>query len=52
MVNKIQTLICGIMFAMDDVSILGKKKKEKKKKHFKTSIHCMNLQNVGCNYFV
>ena len=31
MVNKIQTLICGIMFAMDDVSILGKKKKKKKK---------------------
>ena len=27
MVNKIQTLICGIMFAMDDVSILEKKKK-------------------------
>ena len=47
MVNKIQTLICGIMFAMDDVSIL-----KKKKTHFKTSIHCMNLQNVGCNHFV
>ena len=26
MVNKIQNLICGIMFAMDDVSILGGKK--------------------------
>ena len=31
MVNKIQTLICGIMFAMDDVSILGKKQNKKKK---------------------
>ena len=49
MVNKIQTPIHGIMFAMNDVSILEKKKKNT---HFKTSIHCMNLQNVGCNYFV
>ena len=31
MVNKIQTRICGIMFAMNDVSILRKKKKKKKK---------------------
>ena len=27
MINKIQTPICGIMFAMNDVSILGGKKK-------------------------
>ena len=33
MVSKIQTPICGIMFAMNDVSILG----EKKEKHLKTS---------------
>ena len=49
MVNEIQTPICGIMFAMNDVSIFGK---QTNKQHFKTSIHCMNLQNVGCNYFV
>ena len=36
MINKIQTLICGIMFAMDDVSIL---KKKKKKKHVHISKH-------------
>ena len=47
MVNKIQTPICGIMFAMNDVSILWKKNK-----HFKTPTHCMNLQNIGCKYFV
>ena len=29
MVNKMQTLICGIMFAMNDVSILKKKQKKK-----------------------
>ena len=33
MVNTIQTLICGIMFAMDDVSILKKKKKNTHSKH-------------------
>ena len=38
MVNKIQTLICGIMFTMDDVSIL---KKKKKKKHTYQNIHAL-----------
>ena len=48
MVNKIQTPICGIIFAMNDGSILGGGGKHT---HFKTSIHCMNSQNVGCNFF-
>ena len=33
MVNKIQTLIFGIMFAMDDISILKKKSKKHVSKH-------------------
>ena len=38
MVNKIQTLTCGIMFAMDDVSIL---KKTNKHTHTFQNIHTL-----------
>ena len=49
MVNKIQTLICGIVFAMDDVSILEKKKKNISKHPYIVWIYKMLVVTILFN---